>query len=41
MKIIAAILESNVIAKILDYLGLPVWAPPRAPAQIHDLFEPT
>ena len=41
MKIIAAILESNVIAKILDYLGLPVRAPPRAPAQIHDLFEPT
>ena len=41
LKIIAAILESSAITKILDHLGLPVWAPPRAPAQIHDLFEPT
>ena len=41
MKIIAAILESSAITKILDHLGLPVRAPPRAPAQIHDLFEPS
>ncbi|WP_256448819.1 hypothetical protein [Candidatus Nitrotoga sp. M5] len=41
MKITAAILESNAITEIFDYLGLPAWAPPRAPAQIHDIFEPT
>jgi hypothetical protein len=41
MKIIAAILESSVITKILDHLGLPVRAPPRAPAQIFDPFEPS
>jgi hypothetical protein len=41
MKIIAAILEKAAITKILDHLGLPARAPPRGPAQIHDLFEPT
>jgi hypothetical protein len=41
MKIIAAILEFSTIAKILDHLGLATWAPPRAHAQIHNLFEPT
>ena len=41
LKIIAAILESSAITKILDHLGLPVRVPPRTPAQIHDLFEPT
>jgi len=41
MKIIAAILEKATINKILDHLGLPARAPPRAPAQIFDLFEPT
>jgi len=41
LKIIAAILESSAITKILDHLGLPVRALPRTPAQIHDLFEPT
>jgi len=41
MKIIAAILEKAAITKILDHLGLPARVPPRAPAQIHDLFEPT
>jgi len=41
MKIIAAILEKTAITKILDHLGLPARAPPRAPAQIFDLFEPT
>jgi hypothetical protein len=40
LKIIAAILEKAAITKILDHLGLPAWAPPRAPAQIFDLFEP-
>jgi len=37
MKIILAILESSVITKLFNYLALPA----RAPAQIHDLFEPT
>ena len=41
MKIIAALLEKATITKILDHLGLPVRAPPRAPAQIFDPFEPT
>jgi len=40
LKIIAAILESSVITKILDHLGLPTRAPPRSPAQIFDIFEP-
>jgi len=41
LKIIAAILEKAAITKILDHLGLPARAPPRAPAQIFDPFEPT
>ncbi len=41
LKIIAAILESGAITKILDHLGLPARAPPRAPAQAFELFEPT
>ena len=41
MKIIAALLEKATITKILDHLGLPARAPPRAPAQIFDPFEPT
>ena len=41
LKIIAAILESGAITKILNHLGLPARAPPRAPAQIFDPFEPT
>jgi Zn-finger nucleic acid-binding protein len=40
MKIIAAILERAAITKILNHLGLPARAPPRLPAQVHDLFEP-
>ncbi len=39
MKIIAAILEPAVITKILDHLGLPTRAPPRAPARPFNLFE--
>jgi len=41
LKIIAAILESGAITKILDHLGLPARAPPRSPAQAFELFEPT
>jgi len=41
LKIIAAILERAAITKILNHLGLPARAPPRAPAQIFDPFEPT
>jgi hypothetical protein len=40
MKIIAAILKSSVIAKILKHLDLHPRVPPRAPAQILDPFEP-
>ncbi len=39
LKIIAAILDPSVIAKILAHLGLPTRAPPRAPARAFDLFE--
>jgi len=39
LKIIAAIEEPTVIAKILAHLGLPTRAPPRAPAQSFELFE--
>ncbi len=39
LKIIAAIEEPAVIAKILAHLGLPTRAPPRSPAQSFDLFE--
>ncbi|WP_394808814.1 hypothetical protein [Nitrosomonas sp.] len=41
LKIIAAILEKAAITKILDHLGLPARAPPRAHAQIFDPFEPS
>jgi len=40
MRIIAAILESSVIAKILDHLGLPARAPPRSPAKGFDSSRP-
>jgi hypothetical protein len=40
LKIIAAILESTAITKILDHLGLPARAPPRSPARSSDLVEP-
>jgi hypothetical protein len=33
LKIIAAILEKSVIERILEHLGLPARAPPRAPAR--------
>jgi len=39
MKIIAAILESSMVAKMLNHLGLPARAPPRSPARGFKLFE--
>ena len=39
LKIIAAIEDPTVIAKILAHLGLPTRAPPRALARSFDLFE--
>ncbi len=39
LKIIAAIEEPGVIARILAHLGLPTRAPPRAPARSFDLLE--
>jgi hypothetical protein len=39
LKIIAAIEDPSVIARILAHLGLPTRAPPRAPARSFDLFE--
>ena len=41
LKIIAAIQETSIIAKILDHLGLPTRAPPRTPAQSFERFELT
>ncbi|MDV6345792.1 transposase [Nitrosomonas sp. Is37] len=38
LKIIAAILESSTITKILDHLGLSSRAPHRAPVQVFDPF---
>jgi len=38
LRIIAAIVEHSVVAKILAHLGLPTRAPPRAPARSFDLF---
>jgi hypothetical protein len=38
LKIIAAIEEPSVIAKILAHLGLPTRAPPRSPARSFELF---
>ena len=39
LKIIAAIEDPPVIARILTHLGLPTRAPPRAPARRVDLFQ--
>jgi len=39
MKIIAAIEEHAVIARILTHLGLPARAPPRSPARPLSLFQ--
>ncbi len=39
MKIIAAIEDPSVIAKILAHLGLPTRAPPRIPARSFAFFE--
>jgi hypothetical protein len=39
LKIIAAIVDSTVIARILTHLGLPARAPPRAAARAFDRFE--
>jgi hypothetical protein len=38
-KIIAAILESGAITKILDHLSLSSRAPPRSTVQVQDLFD--
>ncbi len=40
LKIIAVILESGAITKILDHLGLSSRAPPRSPVQVQGLFDP-
>ena len=39
LKIIGAIEDPPVIAKILAHLNLPARAPPRSPAQAFDLFQ--
>ena len=39
LKIIAAIVDPALIAKILTHLHLPVRAPPRSPARPVDLFQ--
>ena len=39
LKIIAAIVDPAVIAKILTHLHLPARAPPRSPARRVDLFQ--
>jgi hypothetical protein len=39
LRIIAAIEEPAVIAKLLAHLGLPARAPPRSPARRLDLLE--
>jgi hypothetical protein len=39
LKLIAAILDSTVIAKILAHLGLPLRALPRSPARSFDLSQ--
>jgi hypothetical protein len=39
LKIMAAIEEPTVIAKILAHLGLPTRAPPRSPTRSFDLFD--
>jgi len=39
MKIIAAIEDPAIIAKILKHLGLPTRAPPRKPARYRDIYD--
>jgi len=39
LKIIAAIVDPQVIVKILTHLGLPARAPPRSPARPLPLFQ--
>ncbi len=39
LKIIAAIEDPSVITRILTHLGLPIRAPPRAPARSFDLLK--
>ena len=39
LKIIAAIVDPQVIVQILTHLGLPARAPPRSPALRLDLFQ--
>ena len=39
LKIIAAIEDPPVIARLLAHLGLPTRAPPRSPARRVDLFQ--
>ena len=39
LTILAAILDPTVIAKILAHLGLPIRAPPRAPARRFALLQ--
>ena len=39
LTIIAALLDPTVIAKILSHLGLPIRAPPRAPARHFALLQ--
>ena len=39
LTILAAILDSTVIAKILSHLGLPIRAPPRAPVRHFALLQ--
>ncbi|WP_292994858.1 hypothetical protein [Nitrosomonas sp.] len=41
MKIIAAILERTAITKIPNHLGLTARAPPRSPAKVQGLFDPS
>jgi len=41
MKIIAVILERVAITKILNHLDLPAETPPRSPAKIQGLFDPS
>jgi len=39
LKIIAAIVDPQVVIQILTHLGLPARAPPRSPAQSLSLFK--
>ncbi len=40
LRIVAAILESGAITRILDHLDLPSRAPPHSLAQVFDLLKP-